>query len=119
MFDIIAQLHSSPVVKQVQVIEMLDESTVKYLKCFAELLDDSRLYITESYSAGKNKYSYHWQDRQNRLILRWDNAPHFPHLSTFPHHKHESKKVYESPRILIDEVLQEIENRFRKTGILT
>ena len=33
-------------------------------------------------------YKYHWQDKNMRLIKRWDNAPHFPHLEGFPHHVH-------------------------------
>ena len=31
-------------------------------------------------------------------LLRWDNAPHYEHLSTAPHHFHDERgKVYESP----------------------
>lgn len=31
-------------------------------------------------------------------LLRWDNAPHYEHLSTAPHHFHnEQGKVFESP----------------------
>lgn len=33
-------------------------------------------------------YSYHWQDANHLLIIRWDNAAHYPGVSTFPHHKH-------------------------------
>jgi hypothetical protein len=33
-------------------------------------------------------YRYHFQDGQNNLIFRYDNTPHFPNLSSFPHHKH-------------------------------
>lgn len=33
-------------------------------------------------------YSYHWQLNDNTLIVRWDNAAHYPEISTFPHHKH-------------------------------
>ena len=32
------------------------------------------------------KYRHHWQDRQSRLLKRWDNAPHYPAIDTFPHH---------------------------------
>ncbi|MCF8371033.1 MAG: DUF6516 family protein [Bacteroidales bacterium] len=34
------------------------------------------------------KYSYHWQDKKEKLILRWDNAPHHKELENFPHHIH-------------------------------
>lgn len=33
-------------------------------------------------------YRYHCQDGQNRLQFRYDSTPHFPDLSSFPHHKH-------------------------------
>jgi hypothetical protein len=33
-------------------------------------------------------YSYHWADSDGGLIRRWDNTPHFPGLSGFPHHVH-------------------------------
>ena len=33
-------------------------------------------------------YSYHWQSAQGLLIIRWDNAAHYPYLETFPHHKY-------------------------------
>ncbi len=118
MFEIITKLQGSIVVKQVQVIDMLDESSVKFLKCYADLVDGSRLYVTESYAAGRNKYSYHWQDKNNQLIRRWDNAPHYRNHSTFPHHRHEGEQVFECPRILVNEVLQEIENRFRAKDLI-
>lgn len=33
-------------------------------------------------------YSYHWADRNNHPIRRWDNTKHFPKLKNFPHHVH-------------------------------
>lgn len=113
MLHIVEALRQSPAVKQVQVIDFIDEATVKYLKCRAECQDGSILQIEESFIAGKNKYSYHWQDVQQRLLVRWDNAPHHPHLSTFPHHRHESSAVLESLRVSIDDVLMEIEKRLQ------
>jgi len=111
MFDLITKLQGSAVVKQVHVLDMLDESSAKFLKCCAELIDGSKLYVSESYVVGKSKYSYHWQKSSNELILRWDNAPHYRQHSTFPYHRHEVERVYGCPRVLIDEVLQEIEKR--------
>lgn len=118
MLRIVAALQRSRAVKQVQVVDLIDEATVKHLRCRTELIDGSTLHVHESSIIGKNQYSYHWQDAQNQLILRWDNAPHHPHLTSFPHHRHEGGAVHESPRLSIDEVLIEIENRFRAAGIL-
>ena len=33
-------------------------------------------------------YSYHWQTEDGIFIMRWDNAQHYPHIETHPHHRH-------------------------------
>jgi len=47
-------------------------------------------------------YRYHFQDKQNNLVFRYDNTPHFQNLENFPHHKHLADKVtgVEQPSIL-------------------
>lgn len=55
--------------------------------------DDSLLEFSEVLSARnmilvKTRYAYHYQDSREQLIFRYDNAPHHPEISTFPHHKH-------------------------------
>ena len=52
------------------------------------LIDNSKLIVKELKFSEKIKYSYHWMDKKNKMIIRWDNAPHFKSLKTFPHHKH-------------------------------
>jgi hypothetical protein len=47
-------------------------------------------------------------DQNNQLICRWDNAPHHPHLSTFPSHCHRGDVLVQSTVISLDEVLEEI-----------
>jgi hypothetical protein len=44
-------------------------------------------------------YAFHWEQRRQRgRIFRWDNAPHYPQVSTFPNHLHSGQedKVVES-----------------------
>jgi hypothetical protein len=53
-------------------------------------------------------YRYHFQDEQNYLIFRYDSTPHFPHLSTFPHHKHLPDDVVSSQKPDITQVLKEV-----------
>lgn len=53
-------------------------------------------------------YRYHFQDEQNNLIFRYDSTPHFPHLSSFPHHKHLPDNVIACKKPYIAEVLQEV-----------
>ena len=39
-------------------------------------------------------YAYHWEQRRQRgRLYRWDNAPHHPHISTFPDHMHDGDEL--------------------------
>ncbi|HOT90161.1 MAG TPA: DUF6516 family protein [Anaerolineae bacterium] len=41
-----------------------------------------------------NDYAYHWERRrQCGKMYRWDNAPHHPHVRTFPAHFHEGDEL--------------------------
>lgn len=52
-------------------------------------------------------YRYHFQDKHNRLIFRYDNTPHFPDLSSFPHHKHLPSDTIAADKPTIFQVLKE------------
>lgn len=52
-------------------------------------------------------YRYHFQDKQNNLVFRYDNTPHFPGLEGFPHHKHLPNKVFGSGEPSILKVIEE------------
>lgn len=59
-------------------------------------IDDTFLDI---WLSERGKYSFHWEQRMKRgLIHRYDNAPDFPEIRTFPAHFHdgEEKNVKES-----------------------
>ena len=58
------------------------------LRAEIELIDGSSLFIRETVlGETRRKYAYHWQERDGKLITRWDNAPDWE-VATFPHHKH-------------------------------
>ncbi|WP_443112710.1 toxin-antitoxin system TumE family protein [Desulfosarcina sp. BuS5] len=55
--------------------------------------NDSKLFIKEYVFENKErKYAYHWTDTSGNLICHWDNANHWPGISTSPHHKHTGNK---------------------------
>jgi len=57
---------------------------------------------------GKVKYRYHFQNDE-KLIFRYDNAPHFRDLPNFPHHKHlQDNTVISTEELGLDNVLLEI-----------
>jgi len=57
-------------------------------------------------------YRYHFQDEQNNLIFRYDNTPHFPDLSSFPHHKHLCDRVVACEQPDISQVIQDVMSFF-------
>lgn len=73
--------------------------------------DTSKLYIKEIMVDGtKRKYGYQWLDQNDNLICRWDNAPDWPEIPTFPHHKHfqTEDNVLPSENIEFSAILREI-----------
>jgi hypothetical protein len=61
-------------------------------------------------------YRYHFQDRENRIIFRYDNTPHFSGLKTFPNHKHLPEDVIAANRPSVNEVLEEV-NEMLSTAV--
>ena len=113
MHGIISALHESKLFTSIDVLNLIDEDTVKLIKVRAKVLDGTILYITELHTKDYQKYSYHWQKESGELIKRWDNKPHWKYLKTFPHHKHENDKVLPSYRINIDDVIKTIKERIK------
>jgi len=102
-------LAESPIIRSTDLrIEDEDDT----LKVFGRLLfvDGSLLYFFEYYMLGElMKYRFHWQTIDGDMIARWDNAPHFTSLKTFPDHKHTPLGVLPSKQRRLHDVIREIE----------
>ena len=79
--------------------------------------DLSELHVSDYlFLDGKRKYVFHYQDKNSKLIFRYDTAPHWKNLVTFPYHKHLQKdKVIESNIMYLDSVLNEIVDSINST----
>lgn len=74
--------------------------------------DNSSLHIRDYlFIDGSRKYAFHWQDQQQNLIRRWDNAEHYPHLPSFPFHVHTHDAVEDSPPMTLHKVLEFIKTQ--------
>ncbi len=114
MYEIISALSQSAIVLNVEVLELIDEDSVKLIKIKAVLKGKCLLYITELHTKNYQKYSYHCQKDNGDLIVRWDNKPHWKDMSTYPHHKHENDQVYPSYRVTIIDVLGQVKEKIAK-----
>ena len=114
--QIITALRRSPLVKDLEVIEVIEEESVQFLRVRAEITDGSLLYVRELIFSDHSKYSYHLQTRRGKMLLRWDNAPHHPEIPTHPDHKHEGERVGPSVRVSVEEVLSELAAVLKSRG---
>ena len=83
-----------------------------YIKGTIHFIDHSTLHFIEFLDAFKDivdklKYSYHYQDKTNKLIFRYDDAVHKPILP-FREHKHLPEEILESPAPTLSDVIVEI-----------
>ena len=114
--QIIAALRHSPLVKDLEVMEVVEEESVQFLRARVEIIDGSLLYVRELFFPDHSKYSYHWQTQTGKMLLRWDNAPHHPEIPTHPDHKHEGDQVAPSARVSVEEVSAELTAKLKSRG---
>ena len=107
----------SPVVKHFKVIKRRETETDGYLRVRAVLTDESLFEISMYCQLTEGAvrligYRFHWQNKEAKLLKRWDNAKHHPELKTFPYHMHvgEDGDVKESASMELWEVLRILES---------
>ena len=71
--------------------------------------DGSIFHFKEVLLAKSRHYRFHYMDEMNKLISRWDTAPHYKDLKTFPYHVHMPDGVRESKRVTLLDILDKIE----------
>ena len=109
-----AQLTTSKIVKRITILDEFTTDFSGFIDSKVNIIDGSILYVTEyiKFVEGRikrDKYSFHWQ-RDNRLIFRYDNSPHYKDIKTFPHHKHIGmNNVICSKEMSLSDTIDEIE----------
>lgn len=74
------------------------------------ILDFREFVLLQANHVSKLSYSYNC--RKQRLIFRYDNAPHHSHLPGAPHHKHLGNgRVISSAEPTLKQILREIEGQ--------
>jgi hypothetical protein len=73
-------------------------ASIGFIRGSIYFLDGSLLHLREfvdvEYGSERYMDAYHYQRPDGTLVFRYDNTPHFPHLPTFPHHKHEGSETH-------------------------
>ena len=87
------------------------------LRMEIQFIEGSKLFVRETVLEGKERrYAYHWQDKHQKLLVRWDNAPDWK-VETFPHHKHvgEANRVEPSYERTLEHALRAIAQKLEST----
>jgi len=106
-------LRGSPFVNEFQT-QHEDRGEVWFLRVNVYFIDNSLLHFRELFVGQENPfkktYIYHYQRADGTIVFRYDNARHFPNLSTAPHHKHIGEtEVVAADAPDLESVLKEIE----------
>jgi len=113
---------ANPIIASHQITRQRSSNYDAYIRVIASFIDDSRLEIMEyaritvEDDMELTRYSYHWMDSDNNLLIRWDNAEHYPDLPNFPHHLHDGdeKNVVPGEPMTLSRVLDLIAERLEK-----
>jgi len=101
----------SSLIYSVEDMSVTEREGIVMIKSKMLIIDGSNLRVSEVWvDDNLEKYSYYWFDEENKLLIGWDNAPHWETTKTFPHHKHVKRKdnVEDSDERLLDDVLEYI-----------
>lgn len=101
------------IITAVNVMSDRHEARLSELKIRCVLIDASVLVYADTIlpRLEKRKYAFQWMNADGSLRVRWDNAPHHPHITTYPHHKRvgDEASIEASEEMSLDAVLRTIE----------
>lgn len=112
--EILKWLENNSIIEKYTIQEYKTFLDGFYIKIKTILLDGTELFIREYSDSKDRNYSYHWQNKEGKLIIRWDNAPHHPELFNAPHHKHTFEKMESSEEVTVLDVLKIIQKSLNK-----
>lgn len=98
--------HRSLVLQDELDFRVDEELDIGLIKGKISFVDGSSLYISESINLEKPSYRFHFMDAQSKIFKRWDSAPHFKKIKTFPYHFYDGEKVKPSKPMTSLEILE-------------
>jgi hypothetical protein len=115
-FEKIDSFLNNPLMLSIQCNKEKRSSNVGLITGIILFIDLSELHFMEYLEVEgeikKITYRYHYQNSQKELVFRYDNAPHYPKILSYPNHKHAKTKILESNIPTLQDVIEEIESKY-------
>ena len=115
--EVIDKIKQSQIVVSENIIFDKRSRYIGRIKGVFVFIDESVLYFSEfiviedcGRTLTRPSYRFHWQDQNQCLIRRYDNAPHFPELDNFPHHVHYPDLVEPFLKVGVVDILEIVES---------
>ncbi|MGH9849666.1 MAG: toxin-antitoxin system TumE family protein [Blastocatellia bacterium] len=89
-----------------------DSSTSGMIEGVIYFYDGSRLEVAERIKCPVKTTDVYQYVRAGESVFRYDNAPHHPGLSNFPHHKHVGPQRLSAIEPSLNQILDEIAEHF-------
>jgi hypothetical protein len=62
---------------------------IRFTLINGDFVEATEFFFLRANGIEQQRYRYQWMDSQQVVLKkRWDNAPHFPEIDTYPHHVH-------------------------------
>jgi hypothetical protein len=114
--SILSTLRASPVVQSHDITFDKRGPSAGYVRGVVFCTDESQLHFREFVNTQPRverfTYVYQYQSADGSTVFRYDDTPHYPDLSSFPHHKHlpDGITVVACDAPMLAQVLAEIES---------
>lgn len=105
VLEILELLNESQAMHSHEIQDFRQGPDFYYVRICVSLRNNTILSVRQYVAEEDYSYSYHWQDKDGVLIMRWDNAPHHKGIETYPNHKHIGDRVVPSTEITLKDVL--------------
>lgn len=112
---------SSPIIVSTDIQKFFGPSySSLYIKGSIHFIDSSllelSLFVKQAHKAiAIAKYRFHYMHSDGHMLFRYDNAPHYAKLSSFPNHKHVQHRAIPSSPPDLKDILDEISAILLKT----
>ena len=95
---IISLIRNNEFVSNIEKVSVDEIAQRGFYKITCQLIP-SRFKLDIKFIKTQSDFIYSYQLYSTKAVARWDNEPHYPAISTFPHHFHDSDEIVKESKL--------------------